>query len=155
MIFFKCVGCGAALQTGDEWAGKTARCPYCQAISPVPCPQLQPANYPKRTSRVKILARVCAYPIIVIVSWAYLFDSWFVFGVGLAVLAGIIFYFWVGTNLLMRISSPGYTKLWKAGGGDPWFDSLPPPFNMDPDEVRYQELYRERLRLEEQGIKFE
>jgi hypothetical protein len=36
----------------------------------------------------------------------------------------------------------------RKGGGDPWFDSLPPPFNDDPPEVRYQELFREKLRQE-------
>ena len=154
MLFFKCVGCGTPLQVGSEWAGKPVNCPYCQAVSLVPYPQLQQANYPKRTSKLKILARFCVYPFAVTAFWAFFLGTPIIIG-GLAAIAGIVLYLWGGTNLLMWISSPGSMKLWKSGGGDPWFDTLPPPFNTDPDEVRYQELYRERLRLEEQGTKFE
>ena len=117
MIFFKCVGCGAALQVGNEWAGKPANCPYCQAISPVPYPQLQPASYPKRTSKLKILARFCAYPLAVTAFWAFFLGTPVIIG-GLAAIAGIVLYLWDGTNLLMWISSPGSMKLWKSGGGD-------------------------------------
>ena len=32
--------------------------------------------------------------------------------------------------------------MWKAGGGDPFIDTLPSPINNDPDSVRYQELFQ-------------
>ena len=38
----------------------------------------------------------------------------------------------------------------RKGGGDPFFDTLHWPFNNDDDSVRYQELYREKERMENQ-----
>jgi hypothetical protein len=46
------------------------------------------------------------------------------------------------------ITMPRTWLLIKRGGGDPWFDSLPEPFNNDASSVRYQELFREKLRQE-------
>ena len=44
--------------------------------------------------------------------------------IGLALMLG----FWWGiTNLVTFLINPGYYRLWKKGGGDPWFDTLPSP----------------------------
>lgn len=163
MIEFNCVGCGKRLQIGDEWAGLTARCAYCPAISPVPYPQLQQTDFPKRSSKIGILARLTAYPFAVIGFWVSMFIIGgvssmvvpFVIG-GLGAVAGILFFMWFLTNIIMWILNPRETKLWRQNGGDPFFDTLPEMFNPDPPEVRYQELYRERLRMEEEeGINFD
>ena len=67
----------------------------------------------------------------------------FIFGVG-----GPLFFMWAFVNIGMYLTSPRETRLWRKGGGDPWFDTLDPPFNSDPPEVRYQELFREKERQE-------
>lgn len=157
MIFFKCVGCGKPLQIGDEWAGKLGNCPLCQTISPVPGPQQYQVDYPRRTSKLTILARLTAWPITVIGFWVSMFciagvSSMvvpFVIG-GLGAVFGLLFFMWAGTNLIMWILNPREMKLWTKDGGDPFFDTLPEMFNPDPPSTRYQELYRERLRLEEE-----
>src|SRR6187399_1705282 len=44
-IEFDCPNCRARIRTPDEAAGKKARCPQCQQISPVPVSTpLQPLN---------------------------------------------------------------------------------------------------------------
>jgi hypothetical protein len=50
------------------------------------------------------------------------------------------------------LTMPRVWLLIKHGGGDPWFSSLPPPFNNDPPEVRYQELFEEKLRQENEWL---
>jgi len=67
---------------------------------------------------------------------------------GFGTLAVILFFLWAFTNTMTALTMPKVWLLIKRGGGDPWFDSLPPPINNDPPEVRYQELYREKLRQE-------
>jgi hypothetical protein len=162
MIFFNCVGCGKRLQIDDEWAGKLGRCCFCGVNSPVPGTNMPVLDYPKRSSRVGIIARMTAYPVAVLGFWVSVFILGGVGGMalpfllgGIGALAGILFICWAGTNIIMWILNPKEMKLWKNGGGDPWFDTVPPPFNNDPDSTRYQELYRERLRLEEEGHRFD
>lgn len=67
---------------------------------------------------------------------------------GVGAIVVILFFLWAGTNLGTMLICPREYKIWKKGGGDPFFDTLDPPLNNDPDSVRYQELYREKARLE-------
>jgi hypothetical protein len=118
---------------------------------------------PKRSSKVGIIARLVAIPVAVVAFWAVLFllldlGGWALAFLidGLGGLAVVVFLCWAAHNIIMWIWCPREMRLWKKGGGDPFFDTLPPPFNNDPDSTRYQELYRERLRLEEEeGIIFD
>jgi phage FluMu protein Com len=45
-IDFRCTQCQRLLRTGDETAGKQARCPECGAIVPIPSPQDPPSFVP-------------------------------------------------------------------------------------------------------------
>jgi hypothetical protein len=65
--------------------------------------------------------------------------------IGLALMLG---FWWAVTNIGTFLINPGYYRLWKKNGGDPFFDTLPEPFNTDPASTRYQELFREKARLE-------
>ena len=67
---------------------------------------------------------------------------------GVGALVFILFVLWVGTNIGTFLVYPREYRVWKRGGGDPFFDTLGPPLNNDPDSVRFQELYREKARLE-------
>ena len=67
-------------------------------------------------------------------------------GVGAIVFA--ITFLWAFTNVCTFFSCPRYYRIWKKGGGDPFFDSIDSPLNNDPDSVRYFELYQERARQE-------
>jgi hypothetical protein len=60
----------------------------------------------------------------------------------------IMLFLWGFTNLFTFLSGPREYLLWKKGGGDPFFDSLDPPLNTDPPEVRFQEMFREKSRQE-------
>ena len=71
----------------------------------------------------------------------------FVLGGMVAVALGLLFC-WAFTNFFTFLSHPREYRLWKAGGGDPFFDTLDRPFNNDSDAARYQELYREQARQE-------
>jgi len=157
MIQFNCNGCHKSLQIGDEWAGKFGRCCHCGVNSPVPGGNTSAPIGPKRTPRSKIIARFVAWPVAVLTFWVIVFNLGGVGGLMWSFLAGgfgalfvIVFGCWAITNIIMWILNPKEMRLWKRGGGDPFFDTLPPPFNNDPDSTRYQELYRERLRLEEE-----
>ncbi len=147
MINFTCLGCGAALQIDKKWAGRLGHCPHCGVNSPVP-------GNPRRSSKIGILARMCAVPFAVVAFWAFFYGqvadpTWFILGgVGAVVLA--LLYCWGGTHLFAMIFEREAYKVWKRGGGDPWFDTLDPPFNNDPPEVRYQEIFREQLRQDEE-----
>ena len=106
----------------------------------------------KRTPKMVILFRLTCVPLIVTGFWAAILSIasihlafWFVVG-GLTCLVFLIGMMWGITNLLTFLYCPRNYWLWRRGGGDPWFDSLDPPFNNDDDLVRYQELYRERAR---------
>jgi hypothetical protein len=147
MINFVCCGCGAALQIGDQWTGKLGGCPHCGTNTRVP-------GYPKRTSKLTILARIGCLPFAVVLFWALMFSTVdvdagldLVLG-GVIAFAVIILFLWGFTNLFTFLMAPREYRIWKRGGGDPWFDSLDPPLNTDPPEVRYQELFREKARLE-------
>lgn len=161
-IGFVCSGCGAQLNIGREWAGKLGNCPYCGVNSPVPVTNTPVPAGPRRSSKLGILARLVAWPVIGLTGWIILFfflgmGDWilpFIVG-GFGSVFGILFIYWALMQIIMWIWCPREMKLWKSGGGDPFFDTLPPPFNNDPDEVKYQELFRERLRLEEEGHNFD
>jgi hypothetical protein len=71
----------------------------------------------------------------------------FVLGGVIAVVLSIAF-LWGFTNLGTFLSHPREYRLWKKGGGDPWFDTVDEPFNNDPPSIRYQELCREKARQE-------
>ena len=152
MIHFICDGCHSELQIGDQWAGQLGRCPHCGTNTRVP-------GYPRRTPKWKILLRIAAVPLGVIAFWTYILslggDSevvrWTLIG-GLGTLALLLGFLWFFTNAMTALTMPRTWLLIKRGGGDPWFDSLPPPINDDPPSVRYQELYREKLRQENEWL---
>lgn len=108
----------------------------------------------RRTPKWKIIFRMAIIPFAVVGFWGAMFSiadvglgfSFVLGGVG-AVLLSIAF-LWGVTNLGTFLSHPREYRLWKAGGGDPWFDTLDRPFNNDSDATRYQELYREKARQE-------
>ena len=116
--------------------GNLAACPYCWAKTVVP-------NYPMRTSKLTIIGRIVFIPLMAVVCVGALLGTPVIIGgvIGLAVMLG---FWWVFTNLVTFLINPGYYRLWKRGGGDPWFDTLPEPLNNDPPSVRFQELYREK-----------
>ena len=106
----------------------------------------------KRTPKLTIVARMVIIPFLVVGFWGLMFciadvglGFCFVLGGVIAVLLGIGFC-WAFTNICTFLYSPRYYRIWKAGGGDPFFSTLDPPFNTDPDAVRYQELYQEAAR---------
>ena len=145
MIDFICDGCHTQLQIGDQWAGKLGRCPHCRTQTSVP-------GNPKRTPKRKMIFRMTIIPLAVLGFWAS-----FLATVGLAVpflLGGVlaltfaIGFCWAVTNVVMFFWCPKHYRIWKKGGGDPFFDTLDWPFNTDPPSTRYQELYREKARLE-------
>ena len=43
-IEFRCPQCGARLRTGDDTAGKQAKCPTCGTVTPIPAQQSAPAS---------------------------------------------------------------------------------------------------------------
>ena len=147
MIDFTCCGCGAALHIGDDSAGLLGRCPYCGTNTRVP-------GNPKRTSKLTILARIGCLPFAAVLFWALMFCIVDV-EAGLDLMLGgviafavIILFLWGFTNLFTFLMAPREYRIWKRGGGDPWFDTLDPPLNNDPPYVRYQELFREKARLD-------
>jgi DNA-directed RNA polymerase subunit RPC12/RpoP len=140
MINFNCASCRKALHIRDAMAGNLAACPYCGAESLVP-------NNPMRTSKLTIIGRMVAIPMICVGAVGALLGTPVIIGgaIGLAVMFG---FWWGVTNLAAFLFSPTYYRLWRKGGGDPWFDTLPSPLNNDPDSTRYQEMYREKSRQE-------
>jgi hypothetical protein len=71
-----------------------------------------------------------------------------IFLAGVGTIAAAILFLWGFTNLMTLITMPRVWWLIKKGGGDPWFESLPEPFNTDDLSTRFQELYREKARQE-------
>ena len=140
MIHFICCGCGKALHIGDEQAGKLGGCPYCGVNTRVP-------GNPRRTSKLTILMRIVAIPLAVVAFWASFLGLPILIG-GVIALAVMILFLWGVTNLVTFLMAPREYRIWKKGGGDPWFDSLDPPLNSDPPYVRYQEMFREKSRQE-------
>jgi hypothetical protein len=112
----------------------------------------------RRTSKLTIIFRLVIIPFLVVGFWGLMFciaDPGLGFsfvggGVG-AVLLSIAF-LWGFTNFFTFLCHPREYRLWKRGGGDPWFDTLDPPFNTDSDATRYQELYRERARQQAEEL---
>ena len=80
------------------------------------------------------------------------FLGWEVFVYGTIGLLVIVFLLWAFVNFFTFIGSPHYYRMWKAGGGDPFIDTLPSPINNDPDSVRYQELFQEKARQEDELV---
>jgi hypothetical protein len=97
-------------------------------------------------------------PFLVVGFWGLMFCivdvergiNFMVWGMG-AVLVCIAF-LWAFTNFFTFLFNPTYYRLWKAGGGDPFFSTLDPPFNNDPDSIRYAELYQERARQQAEEL---
>ena len=106
----------------------------------------------KRTPKLTIAFRMVIIPFAVVAFWGLMLciaDVGLGFclvlgGVG-AVLLGLGFC-WGFTNVCTFVYSPRCYRLWKQGGGDPFFDTLDRPFNNDPDSIRYQELCQEAAR---------
>lgn len=150
MITFVCSGCGQQLNIGDEWAGLLGHCPACDTNSRVP-------GNPKRTSKLTIILRMLLLPMIIMGGFASVFciislaSGLFVILAALAGCLGVIAFMWGGMNAIAYIINPKYYRLWKKGGGDPFFDTAPPIINNDPDSTRYQEMYREQQKQD--GIK--
>jgi hypothetical protein len=118
----------------------------------------QAPNESKRTPKWKIIFRMAIIPFLVVAFWGLMLSIadaemgfWFMVGGVIAVALGIG-WCWGFTNLGTFLSHPREYRLWKKGGGDPWFDTLDPPFNTDADSVRYQELYREKARQEVEDL---
>jgi hypothetical protein len=113
-------------------------------------------SYPRRTPKWKILLRLCIIPFLVVCFWTFFFSlvglGTTIFLAGIGTIAAAILFLWGFVNLMTILTMPKVWWLIKRSGGDPWFDSLPPPFNDDPPEVRYQELYREKLRQENEWL---
>jgi hypothetical protein len=112
----------------------------------------------RRTSKRTIIFRIAIIPFLVVAFWGLMFATadlelgfYFVLG-GVGAIVGAIGFLWLFTNICTFLSFPTYYKIWKSGGGDPFFDSVDGPFNTDPDSVRYQELYREKARLELENL---
>ena len=113
----------------------------------------------RRTSKLKILFRLSIVPIGITLFWAYMFSlggnyeivRWTLIG-GFGTTGAVFLFLWAFTNFMTLLTMPKVWLLIKRGGGDPWFDSLPSPFNNDPPSVRYQELYEEKLRQENEWL---
>ncbi len=156
MINYSCPGCGAALHIGDEWAGRQVRCPHCQNVTWLsmagrPGAYQSPVMAPRRSSKLRVLFRFLIIPAWVLASYAA-FLGWEIFVYGMIGLGVIVFLLWAFVNFFTFIGCPREYRLWKAGGGDPFIDTLPEPFNNDPAEVRYQEMFREQARQEDELV---
>jgi hypothetical protein len=108
----------------------------------------------RRTPKWKIIFRLAIVPLAVVAFWGLMFATadleigfYFVLG-GVGAIAFAITFLWAFTNVCTFLSCPTYYRIWKKGGGDPFFDTLDGPLNTDPDSVRYFELYQERARQE-------
>lgn len=142
MITVTCGNCGVSLNVDSQLIGNAVRCPYCQGTI-----QLM-----KRTSRTAIIARFFAWPVICLVIPSVLL-GWPVFLGGFVTVGLGLLFCWAFTNVGGAIwckmnGTSHYLKMWKAGGGDPFFDTLDSPLNNDPPSVRFQELYRAKQRQE-------
>ena len=114
---------------------------------------------PRRTSKIKILLRLSIVPIGITLFWAYILSLGGNYSIVRAILIGgfgatalVLGFLWGFTNLMTALAMPRVWWLMRKGGGDPWFSSLPEPFNTDPPHVRYQELFEEKLRQENEQL---
>ena len=126
----------------SQLIGNAVRCPYCSGT----------IHLMKRTPKTAIIARFMTWPTLVVSFWA-LFLGWPLFLGGIIAAAGGLFFCWAFTNIGGAIwcrlnGTSHYLKMWKQGGGDPFFDTLDSPLNSDDPEVRFQELYRAKQRQE-------
>ena len=109
---------------------------------------------PKRTSKLTIILRMALIPLLVTAFWGLMLSiadvslGLYLFLGGLVALVLGIGFLWAFTNVGTFLLCPREYRLWKAGGGDPFFDSLDSPINNDPPSVKLQELYREKARQE-------
>jgi len=106
----------------------------------------------KRTPKLTIVARMVIIPFAIVGFWGLMLSIaapvlglCLVLGGVAAVALGLLFC-WGFTNVCTFFYSPRCYRLWKKGGGDPFFDTLSGPFNNDPDATRYQELFKEAAR---------
>jgi len=114
---------------------------------------------PRRTSKLKILSRLSIVPIGVTLFWTFMLSLGSNYNIVRAALIGgfgatalVLGFLWGFTNVMTALTMPKVWLLLRRGGGDPWFMSIPPPFNNDPPEVRYQELYGEKFRQENEWL---
>jgi len=114
---------------------------------------------PKRTSKLKILWRLSVVPIGITLFWAYMLSLGGNYHIVRAILVGgfgttalVLGFLWAFTNVMTALTMPKVWWLLRRGGGDPWFASLPEPFNTDPPHVRYAELFEEKLRQENEQL---
>ena len=114
---------------------------------------------PRRTSKLKILFRLSIVPIAVTLFWAFMLSLGGNYSIVRAALIGgfgttalVLGFLWFFTNIMTALTMPKVWWLMRKGGADPWFSSLPEPFNKDPLSVRYQELYEEKLRQENEQL---
>lgn len=113
----------------------------------------------RRTSKLKILWRLSIVPIGITLFWAYMFSlggnyeivRWTLIG-GFGTTGAVFLFLWGFVNLMTLLTMPRVWWLMRKGGADPWFASLPPPFNNDDFSVRYQELFEEKLRRENEWL---
>jgi hypothetical protein len=92
----------------------------------------------KRTSKLTIILRIAVIPFAVVSFWGLMFciadpetGFYFVLG-GMGAILGAIGFLWGFTNICTFLYSPIYYRIWKKGGGDPFFDSLDPLLNNGP-----------------------
>ena len=113
----------------------------------------------RRTSKLKILWRLSIVPIGITLFWAYMFSLGGNYHIVRVILVGgfgttalVLGFLWGFTNLMTLLTMPKVWWIMRKRGADPWFASLPEPFNTDPPHVRYQELFEEKLRQENEQL---
>ena len=143
MITFICDGCRSQLQISNESAGKLGCCPYCHVNTRVP-------GNPKRTSKLTILARIGCLPFAVVLFWA----GMFLYrrcrcgprpGTRRRNCICCYHTFFMGGYEFFYISF--WTKripFMEKGRGRSIFDTLDPPLNTDPPEVRFKNYFVRR-----------
>ncbi len=157
-LHYNCGHCGTLLRTVDSRVGTRTTCPACRGLNIVPDPATMPL---RRTPKWLILARLWIIPFGVAGFWGLMLSiadkeaAWTVFLAGVIGTMVITFVWWGFVNIATYFYNPATYEIWKKNGGDPWFDTLPPVLNNDPEEVRYQELYRESVRQELENMNME
>ena len=116
-------------------------------------------GFPRRTSKLEILWRISIVPLMVVAFWTFMLSlggngeivRWTLIG-GLGTLAGLLGFLWGFVNFDDGPDNAEGVVVNQKGRGRPLVYSLPSPFNDDPAEVRYQELFREKLRQENERL---
>ncbi|MCE5302616.1 MAG: hypothetical protein LLF97_05840 [Planctomycetaceae bacterium] len=142
MINVICGSCGTSLNIDSQLIGNAVRCPSCSGT----------IHLMKRTPKPTIIARFLTWPVICLAIPTILLGLPVFLG-GIVAVGLFLFAAWAITNIGGAIwckldGTSHYLKMWKAGGGDPFFDTLDSPLNNDPPSVRFQELYRAKQRQE-------